>query len=114
MLNAHSRLFAWWQDNPSDPDRPSLTNPDVQQLIAVIDPEARATDLGGVMSLNARLEPIGVVLRVHQPFVSRQRLLAVQQVRQRLVNLGLHVPIALHWRNSTVIRSGKRWAELEK
>lgn len=110
-LNPHSHLLAWWKHNPSDPDRPLLNNPDVQQLITAIGPGLHASDIGGVMSLNARLEPIDIVLRVHQPFVSRQRLLAVQQVRQRLADLGLIVPVAL--RNST-IRCGKRWAELEE
>jgi hypothetical protein len=45
------------------PDRPPLNDPDVQALIAQVAPGARATDLGGVMSLNASLEPSGLVLR---------------------------------------------------
>jgi hypothetical protein len=64
------------------------------------------------MSLNARLDSAGLVLRVHQPFVSRRRLLAAQDVRRRLADLGLVVPVPLHWRNSTVFRCGYRWAEL--
>ncbi|WP_201366896.1 hypothetical protein, partial [Dictyobacter formicarum] len=82
----HSHLLEWWKDDPSNPDRPLLDNPDVQQLVTQIAPGSHATDLGGVMSLNARLDPAGVVLRVHQPFVSRQRLLAIQQVRFSLSN----------------------------
>jgi hypothetical protein len=65
-----------------------LNDPDVQQLVTAISPESRATDLGGVMSLNVRLDAAGLVLRVHQPFVSRQRLLAVQDVRRGLEPLG--------------------------
>lgn len=65
------------------------------------------------MSLNALLEPLGVVLRVHQPFVTHCRLLAIQQVRQSLANQGFIVPIALPWHNTPVFRCGKRWAELE-
>ena len=44
------------------------------------------------MSLNVRLDPAGLVLRVHQPFVSRPRLLALQEVRRRLASRGLAVP----------------------
>ncbi len=111
--HVHSRLLERWHDDPSDPDRPTLNNLEVQRLITEISPSARVTDLGGVMSLNARLEPLDVVLRVHQPFESRQRLLAVQQVRYRLVDVGLCVPIPFHWRNEMVFRCGERWAELE-
>jgi Ser/Thr protein kinase RdoA (MazF antagonist) len=110
----HPRLLEWWKDDPSDPDRPFLDNPDVQQLVATIDPDAHATNLGGVMSLNVKLDPPGVVLRVHQPFVSRQRLLAVQQVRCYLADQGLIVPVPLRWHGTTVLRCGKRWAELEQ
>lgn len=107
------RLLEWWQDDPTDPDRPLLTNPDVQRLIDRIAPGTRATDLGGLMSLNARLEPQGLVLRVHQPFVSRRRLLAVQDVRRRLADAGLLVPVPVRRGTSSVFRCGKRWAELE-
>ncbi len=109
----HPRLLERWKDNPSDPDRPILDSLDVRRLVAEIAPEARTTDLGGVMSLNARLDPAGLVLRVHQPFVSRPRLLAVQEVRRHLTALGLIVPMPLPWRNATVLRCGRRWAELE-
>ena len=112
--NLHPHLLRWWKDNPSDPDRPTINNPDVQRLITKIDQGSHATDLGGVMSLNVELDLAKVVLRVHQPFVSYQRLLAVQQVRQKLADLGLILPVALCWQNSTVFRCGKRWAELEK
>jgi hypothetical protein len=109
----YPRLVRWWRDNPADPDRASLDDPDVRRLIAEIGEGSRATDLGGVMSLNARLEPAGLVLRVHQPFVSCPRLLAVQEVRRRLAQGGLLVALPLSIRNSTVFRCGRRWAELE-
>lgn len=112
--NLHSRLLEWWKDDPSDPDRPSLNTPDVQRLVTEIAPGSHATDLGGTMSLNARLNPAGFVLRVHQPFVSRQRLLAVQQVRRCLANLGLVIPVPLRWDHSMVFRCGNRWAEREE
>jgi Ser/Thr protein kinase RdoA (MazF antagonist) len=92
----------------------SLNDPDVQRLVAAIDPQSRATDLGGVMSLNVRLDAAGLVLRVHQPFVSRQRLLVLQQVRRRLASQGLLVPTPVPWNNATVFRFRNRWAELEQ
>jgi Ser/Thr protein kinase RdoA (MazF antagonist) len=102
-----------WREDPADPDRPLLSNPNVQRLAAHIAPGSTATDLGGVMSLNVGLHPAGLVLRVHQPFVSRPRLLAIQEVRRRLAGQGLAVPIPLPWRGKTVVRCGNRWAELE-
>lgn len=112
-FGSYPRLLAWWQDDPLDPDRPTLNNPDVRRLINAIDPHAQATDLGGVMSLNVRLQPADLVLRVHQPWVSRRRLLALQQVRQQLVKQGLIVPQAVRWQGTTMLACGKRWAELE-
>jgi Ser/Thr protein kinase RdoA (MazF antagonist) len=109
----HPRLLKWWTDDPADSDRMSLNDPDVRQLVAAISPESHVTDLGGVMSLNIRLDAAGRVLRVHQPFVSRQRLLAVQEVRRRLASQGLLVPVPLRWNNATVFRCRNRWAELE-
>jgi Ser/Thr protein kinase RdoA (MazF antagonist) len=117
---AHPRLVRWWTDDPADPGRLPLATPDVQRLAAEIAPGARLADLGGVMSLNVHLDPAGppgargLVLRVHQPFVSRLRLLAAQEVRRRLAAQGLRVPTAMPWRRSTVLRCGKRWAELEE
>lgn len=103
-----------WREDPTDPDRPLLRNPDVQRLAAEIAPGSQATDLGGTFSLNVGLSPAGLVLRVHQPFVSRRRLLAVQQVRRLLADRRLIVPVPLPWRGSTVFRCSSRWAELEE
>jgi Ser/Thr protein kinase RdoA (MazF antagonist) len=111
---AYPHLLDWWNDNPSDPDRPTLDNPAVQRLVDAIEPGAQATDLGGIMSLNVRLDPAGLVLRVHQPSVSRRRLLAVQAVRRDLIGQGLVVPAPLAWRGATVFRCGPRWAEIER
>jgi Phosphotransferase enzyme family len=111
--NLRPRLLGWWRDNPLDAGRPTLDNPDVRRLINRIDALARATDLGGVMSLNARLEPAGLVLRVHQPFVSRAQLLAVQAVRKQLSQRGLAVGVPLAWQHATVLRCGARLAEME-
>ena len=109
----HPRLRQWWTDNPADPDRPLLNDRDVQRLAAAISPTSEAVDLGGVMSLNVWLDAAGLVLRVHQPFVSRRRLLALQHVRRRLDSQGLLVPLPVSWKAATVFRCGNRWAELE-
>lgn len=101
------------REDPSDPDRPILDNPNVQRLAAEIAPEATATDLGGAFSLNALLQPDGLVLRVHQPDMTQRRLESQQAVRQGLATLGLTVPIPIAWRGSTLLRCGGRWAELE-
>jgi Ser/Thr protein kinase RdoA (MazF antagonist) len=114
MTNLITPHMLAWREDPADPDRPELGNPDVRRLVAEIAPGATATDLGGAFSLNARLEPAGLVLRVHQPFVTRRRLEAQQEVRRRLAGLGLTVPAPLAWRDSTLLRSGSRWAELEE
>jgi Ser/Thr protein kinase RdoA (MazF antagonist) len=103
-----------WREDPSDPDRPVLGDPDVQRLVAEIAPGSTFTDLGGAFSLNVRLEPAGLVLRVHQPFMSKPRLEAQQEVRRKLATLGLTVPVPQAWRGSTLLRSGSRWAELEE
>jgi Ser/Thr protein kinase RdoA (MazF antagonist) len=114
MNRTHPRLLDWWTDDPADPDRVLLDNPDVQRLAAAISPESHATDLGGVMSLNVRLDAAGLVLRVHQPFASRRRLLALQQVRRRLARRGVVLPAPVRWKGSTVFRCRDRWAELEE
>ena len=111
---SHPRLLEWWTDDPTDPGRASLNDPDVQQLTASISPDSRADDLGGVMSLNVKLDAAGLVLRIHQPVVSRQRLLAVQNVRRGLAKQGLVIPTPAIWNNATVFRCRNRWAELEE
>jgi hypothetical protein len=110
----HPRLLEWWRDDPADPARPTLNNRDVQRLAAEIDPGSRITDLGGAMSLNAHLDSAGLVLRVHQPFVSRRRVLALQEARRQLADRGLVVPVPVRWEKSPVFRCGSRWAELEE
>jgi Ser/Thr protein kinase RdoA (MazF antagonist) len=109
----YARLVEWWTDDPTDPDRPLLSNLDVQRLITSISPGAQGVDLGGVMSLNVGLEAEGLVLRVHQPFVSRPRLLALQEVRRHLASRGLEVPMPVVWQGAPLIRCRNRWAELE-
>lgn len=111
---SHPRLRAWWTDNPADPDRAILGSPAVRQLVQAISPASQATDLGGVMSLNVLLDAEGLVLRVHQPFVSRRRLLALQMLRQRLASAGVLVAEPVAWQGANLLRCQKRWAELER
>lgn len=109
----HPQLVSWWKDDPSDPDRPRTDDPDVRRLADRIAPGSTSRDLGDVMSFSLALDSNGLVLRVHQSFVSRARLLALQQVRTRLAETGLIVPVAREWRGSTLFRCPRRWAELE-
>lgn len=78
-----------------------------------IAPGCSIRDLGGHFSLNLHLEDAGLVLRVHQPFVSRQRLLDLQELRRHLSGQGVNVPVATAWQGRTVFRCSGRWAELE-
>jgi Ser/Thr protein kinase RdoA (MazF antagonist) len=111
---SHPRRMAdWWTDDPSNPGRLSPSDHAVRQVIAEIDPSSPITDIGGTMSLNVRIDRAGLVLRVHQPFVSRQRLLALQAVRFDLARQGLVVPVPRTLHGSMVFRCGDRWAEIE-
>lgn len=107
------RLRSWWSDESVNHGRLSQDDPAVQHLLDDIDPNASVSDLGGTMSLNLRLEPKGMVLRVHQPFVSRPRLAALQRARQFLADKGLVVPVPVGHDGSRILRCGQRWAELE-
>jgi len=109
----HPRLLSWWRDDPRDPGRPRANEPDVLRLANQLAPGSSAHDLGGVMSLNLRLDPAGLVLRVHQPFASQARLLALQQVRSCLADTGLIVPVTLERLDKRLFRCRNRWAELE-
>ncbi|MGH3488000.1 MAG: phosphotransferase enzyme family protein [Actinopolymorphaceae bacterium] len=110
-------------EDPPPPSAPPLLrstpvdalDPHLQQLVVEIAPGSTATDLGGWMSRNLLLQPAGLVLRVHPPFVSRRRLLAVQAVRRAVAGSGLTVPVALSRPagTGTVFRCGDRWAEVE-
>jgi Ser/Thr protein kinase RdoA (MazF antagonist) len=91
-----------------------LHDPDVQRLIAALAPGAQPTDLGGVMSLNVRLDPARLVLRVHPAFVTPARLAALQEVRRRLARQGLIVARPVAWRNQAMWRCGPHWAKLEE
>jgi Ser/Thr protein kinase RdoA (MazF antagonist) len=112
-MGEYARLKSWFTHDPAHPGRLSPEDPEVRRLIRRIAAGSHATDLGGWVSLNLRLEPAGIVLRVHQPFVSRRRLRVVQHVRERLAAAGLIVPLAVPWRGSTVLRCRRHLAEME-
>jgi Ser/Thr protein kinase RdoA (MazF antagonist) len=108
----HSRLIRWWTDDPLDPGRLTMNDQDVRNLVKQISPDSTVTDLGGTMSLNVKIEPDNFVLRIHQPFMTRQRLLAVQDVRIRCTEQGLIVPLPVY--GMPLLRCRNRWVELEK
>jgi Ser/Thr protein kinase RdoA (MazF antagonist) len=114
MERPHPRLIAWWRDDPADPGRILLNDPNVQRLVAAVSPESHPIDLGGTMSLNVWLDKAGLVLRIHQSFVSRQRLLALQEVRRRLALQHFVVPTPIYWHNLPLLRCRNRWAEVEE
>lgn len=72
-MTDHGRagLRAWWTDDPANPGRLTSADADVRRLVEEVSPFDAARDLGGVMSLNVHLPAAGLVLRAHQPFVSR-------------------------------------------
>lgn len=113
MSAAHRQLLSWWTDEPDDPGRLTLADPDVRALIERISPGSMAVDLGGVMSLNAHLVEAGLVLRVHQHFVSRRRLLALQGLRRALLAQDLVTPRPVCWHGKPLLRCRNRWCELE-
>jgi len=102
-----------WRDDPANPGRLPLDDPRARRLIVRVAPGATATDLGGTFSLNVLLEPHGLVLRVHQPFVSRTRMVAVQVLKHALAGRGLRVATAVAHEGATVVRCDDRWAEIE-
>lgn len=109
----HPRLLRWWWDDPLDPGRMRPGAPEVRALIERFAPGSSVVDLGGAMSLNLRLDETDRVLRVHQPFVSRSRLLALQDLRQHLNAGGVKTPVAIVRDGATMFRCRDRWAELE-
>ena len=95
--------------------RPTLDHPAVDALARSlgVDPST-AQDLGGTMSLNVAVPARGAVLRVHAPFASRTRLLALQQLRRRLAGAGLVVGEPLELDGRSLRPTGPYLAELER
>jgi Ser/Thr protein kinase RdoA (MazF antagonist) len=114
MSIQHSRIRSLWTDDPHDPARTTISNPDVRRLIERIAPGAEAIDIGGTMSLNARLVPDDLVLRVHQPFVTHDRLLFEQRLRSTIAGDDIVTSPALSFDGQTVFDCGPRLAEFER
>jgi hypothetical protein len=114
MVSKHPRLVSWWQDAPGDPGRLTLTDPDVQALVRLLAPDGQVADLGGTMSLNLHLRCHHRVLRVHQPFVSRTRLLGLYTLRRELCSLGLAVAKPVELDGALTLRLRNRSVECEK
>lgn len=113
MRPANDRIRSWWTDDPLDPARPALTHPDVQSLLASLAPGEKAVELGGTMSLNLHLTPSDRVLREHQPFVAAARLHGEQALRRFVARSGMTAAEPLSFDGKTVLRCGKRLAEVE-
>lgn len=106
-------MRSWWTDDPADPDVTSAEDPDVRRLLDQIAPGSQVSDLGGCFSLNLRLHDLGLVLRVQQPFVSRRRVLAMRELRRRLLAHGLLAAHPRSWRGRELLSCRGRWSELE-
>lgn len=65
------------------------------------------------MSLNLRLAQAGLMLRVHQPFVTSSRLLALRDVRRALAARTLVVAQPVQYDGRELLRCRGRWAEIE-
>ena len=102
-------MRAWWTDF----ERPSPTRADVRALIEEVTPGTSTTDLGGHLSLNLRLHSADLVIRVHQPFVSRRRILALRELRRHLAEDGLVVAEPRPISGVELRRCGDGWAEVE-
>lgn len=88
------KMRSWWTDD--DPARPHILRPDHPAVVALVEriaPGATATPMGGCLSLNLHLRPDDLVLRVHQRFVTRARILAQQAIRSALDHAGLVVGV---------------------
>lgn len=82
-------------------------------MVERIAPGSSVTDLGGCTSLNLRLQSAGLVLRAHQPYVSRERILALREIRRGLLDHGLRAAEPQTWQGKQTLRCRGRVAELE-
>lgn len=110
----HPIVRAWYARHGFSPERAHVAESDVRRLLAQIAPDGPTTDLGGEDSLNLLLEGRDVVLRVHKPHDTQGRLLAEQELRRRLADLGLVVPLPIRWCGQSLLPCGDRWAEFEQ
>lgn len=112
-MAARTKSSLWVDDGRLGPGRLPPDDPGVVALVEDVAGDASVADLGGTMSLNLHLASVGLVLRVHQPFVTRQRILALREVRRNLGLQGLRVPEPRSFGRRDLLRCRGRWAEIE-
>jgi len=94
--------------------RPSIDDPDVQALLARLGVGvASARDLGGTMSLNLHLEPLGLVVRIHKRSEAPERVRALRTLRRSLADHGLTVGSPVELMGQDLVDVGGRVAEAE-
>src|ERR1700749_3681258 len=95
--------------------RASADDPAVSALIARVARGAGWADIGGAFNLNLRIdaEP-PLVLRVHRPWVRRDRVAGLRRLRERLQRTHVRVarPVPIFGRD--LLRGADRWGELEE
>ncbi len=95
--------------------RASPDDPAVSALIHRVARGAEWADIGGAFNLNLRIdaEP-PVVLRVHRPWVRRDRVAGLRRLRERLQRTQVRVARPIPISGGDLLRVTDRWAELEE
>src|SRR3954470_5601806 len=95
--------------------RASPNDPAVSALIARVARGAEWADIGGGFNLNVRIdaEP-PVVLRVHRPWVRRDRVAGLRRLRERLQRTQVRVARPIPISGREFLRVAGRWAEIEE
>jgi Ser/Thr protein kinase RdoA (MazF antagonist) len=94
--------------------RPALDEPAVGALLERLGVGDVPRDLGGTMSLNAHLEDLGLVLRVHARFEKPARVMALRDLRRQLAARGLIVGVPELLLGDEILVIDGRVAEAER
>jgi Ser/Thr protein kinase RdoA (MazF antagonist) len=93
-------------------------SPDDPAVSALIDRVARGAgwaDIGGAFNLNVRIDAQPpVVLRVHRPWVRRERVAGLRRLRERLQRTHVRVARPIPISGCDLLRVADRWAEIEE
>lgn len=108
------RLADAYTEDPADPDIVATDHPQVLAAIERIAPGTRVEALGGTMSRNLHLVDAGLVLRVHQDFVTRRRVLGERHLKGLTRSAGLAAAEPVPWRGRGTFTVAGRVAELER
>jgi len=74
----------------------------------------KVIDIGGTTNLNLLVDrPTPYVIRVYRPWVVRQRVLGIRDIRRQLIQNGICVPKPMQISQHEIIRLVNRWAEAE-